>query len=1159
LTKSVVTLADKYEQAEGPVLIGALQAFVRLLVDQSRRDREAGLNTAGYVTGYRGSPVTTLDAQLWAAEAMLSRHDIRFEPGLNEELAATSLRGTQQVAWFGKPRVDGVFALWYAKGVGVDRAHESIKLGNMEGAARNGGVLLLAGDDHGAKSSVSAHQSDQNLAAAMVPTLSPATSDEILSWGQFGWALSRHSGLYCGFKAVTDTLDLTSSVNLPGWRFPIVRPERHGPDLNLREGMSALEQEALTVEHRLPAAQALVRANRLDTRTNGKRGAALVIVTAGTAWLDTAQALIDLGLTDERCAKLGIAVVKLALTWPVDPQFIAQECGGAAEVLVVEEKRGWIEQQLAEALYRAGLRPALSGKRDPKGGSLLAEFGTLDAGQVRRAIMRRLRDLGRTDEELKARASRLEEGDRRAQGLAAVAVRPAYFCSGCPHNLSTALPEDSSAMGATGCHGLAHFMPGRRTMQTVNMGNEGLPWVGAQSFVDTPHYFQNLGDGTYTHSGLLAIRASVAAKSNVTYKILYNDAVAMTGGQPMEGGLTPEQIVRELVAEGVSPVMLVSEDPARFNRADLPRSVRVLHRDELERVQRELREIAGTSAIVYEQTCANEKRRRRKRGDYPDPDRRLFINEAVCEGCGDCSVQSNCLSVEPVETEFGRKRRINQSSCNKDFSCIKGFCPSFVTVEGGRPARHVADFAALEARAASLPEPAVAGSDEGHNLLVAGIGGTGVLTVGAVLAMAAQIEGKAAKLLDMTGMAQKGGAVISHLRIAQDASRIPCARIGPEMADAVIACDMVVGSSPEALAVQGRRTALVANEDVVPTGEFQTNQSADFSAARFLAAIASRNDPGHVSSVHAGDLATHFLGDAIFTNFLMVGYAAQQGLLPVTLQAIDAALVLNGTALDGNRKALLLGRLAAHDPDFVADLAGSAMESRAVPGTLDAMIESRAAHLARYQDAAYAQTYRAEIAGVEELAAARDVADPQPFLIAAAEQLARLMAYKDEYEVARLYTRPEFAASIRQAFDGNLRLSLNLAPPFLPLGRDRKTGRPRKVRLGPWMFPLLRLISKGKRLRGGLLNPFGHTHERRMERALIGEYRELIRELASQLTDANVGVATEIAGSAALIKGYGPVKEEGVAQWRALLAEKLPLMAQAPTVIPAPAPEPART
>jgi indolepyruvate ferredoxin oxidoreductase len=1139
LTKTVVTLADKYERAEGPVLIGALQAFVRLLVDQSRRDREAGLVTAGYVTGYRGSPVTTLDAQLWAAEALLARHDIRFEPGLNEELAATSLRGTQQIAWFGTPRVQGVFSLWYAKGVGVDRAHESLKLGTMEGASRHGGVLLLAGDDHGAKSSVSAHQSDQNLAAAFVPTLSPATTAEILSLGQFGWALSRHSGLYCGFKTVTDTLDLTSSLDLPGWRFPIIQPERTGADLNLREGMSALDQEALTVEHRLPAAQEFVRVNRLDARTHGPANAALVIVTAGKAWLDTAQALIDLGLTDERCRKLGVAVLKLALTWPVDPEIIVQECGEAGEVLVVEEKRGWIEPQLAEVLYRARKHPVLSGKHDPQGASLLPAVGTLDAGQVRRAIMRRLHDMGRTDEELEARAVRLEETDHRAQGLSPVAVRPAYFCSGCPHNLSTALPEGSNAMGATGCHGLAHFMPGRRTMQTVNMGNEGMPWLGAQSFVDTPHMFQNLGDGTYTHSGLLAIRASVAAKSNVTFKILYNDAVAMTGGQPAEGALTPLQIVREMLAEGVRPVVLVTEDTTQYDEPDIPPGVRVLDRDELERVQRELRELRGTSAIVYEQTCANEKRRRRKRGEMPDPDRRLFINEAVCEGCGDCSVQSNCLSVEPVETEFGRKRRINQSSCNKDMSCIKGFCPSFVTVEGGSPARRSADFSALENRAESLPDPRVPGCDDGYNLLVAGIGGTGVLTVGAVLAMAAHLEGKAAKLLDMTGMAQKGGAVISHLRIAPQAAQIPSARIGPEMADAVIACDLVVGSSSEALAVQGPRTTLIANEDVVPTGEFQTNQAADFSAKRFLAAVASQGEPGRVETVHAGDLATHFLGDAIFTNFLMVGYAAQKGLLPVSLRAIDEALALNGTSLESNRKALLLGRLAAQDPDFVAGLADLSANVRAVPDTLEVMVESRAALLAAYQDERYASAYRDMIAEIEGLVAARGVAGAQPFLISAAEQLARLMAYKDEYEVARLNTRPEFAASIRQAFDGNLRLSLNLAPPFLPLGKDRKTGRPRKVRLGSGIFPLLRLLAKGKRLRGGLLDPFGYSRERRTERALVGEYRELLRQLASSMTEANAGIACEIAESAALVRGYGPVKDEGLAQWRSLLADKL--------------------
>ncbi len=1150
LTKNIVTLSDKYDRPDGQVMLNSMQAVVRLLLDQARRDRADGWQTGGYVTGYRGSPITTLDAQLWAAEKQLAAHDIRFEPGLNEELAATSLRGAQQVDWFGKARVEGIFALWYGKGLGVDRAHEALKLANLEGTASRGGVLVMAGDDHAAKSSASAHQSEQNLAAAFIPVLYPATTDELLSYGQAGWALSRFSGLYCGFKSVTDTLDLTATVDLPGAGFAIAMPDYGSPPLNIRRGMQALEQEALTVDHRLPAAQAFVRANALDRITHGGADNALTLVTAGKAWLDVAQALIDLGLTQDRCAKLGLRVAKLALVWPVEPLFARQACAGAREVLVVEEKRSFIEDQLARLLYGMADAPALSGKTAPDGSALLPAANVLDAGAVRRTIVARLTALGRMDAELSARAAELARRDRAAGELAVTAIRPAYFCSGCPHNRSTIVPDGSGAMGATGCHGLAHFMPERNTMWTVGMGSEGMPWVAAQSFVDTPHYFQNLGDGTYTHSGLLSIRASVAAKSNVTFKILYNDAVAMTGGQPMEGGLTPSQIARELVAEGVDPVVVVSEDPDALQKGDFPAGVAIRHRDELDAVQRELRVKTGTSAIIYEQTCANEKRRRRKKGAFPDPDKRLFINSAVCEGCGDCSVQSNCLSVEPVETEFGRKRRINQSSCNKDFTCIKGFCPSFVTVTGGKPARRATDMAALEQHIAALPVPVVAPSDAGHNMLVTGIGGTGVLTVGAVLAMAAHLEGKAAKVLDMTGMAQKGGAVTSHVRISGTIDAIPSARLGTQQADLVLACDLIVATAPDVLRAAGPDTRLIANEDVAPTGEFQTNQTLDLSAYRFLSAIAQRIPADRTDRFRAGDLATRLLGDAIFTNFMMIGFAAQRGLLPVGLDALDRALTLNGISVEANRHAVALGRLAAVDPDRLMALAGLDRPAPQMPDSLDAMVASRSALLTQYQNPAYAAGYRAWVEDLRDRLAARGLA-ADAFLTGVAHHLARLMAYKDEYEVARLFGDPAFRASLEEAFDGDFTLAFNLAPPLLPLGRDAMTGRPRKIALGGWMLPLFRLLAKGKGLRGRWIDPFGHTAERRMERAFPQEYRAMIDRLVPRLTAANLPLAEQIAQSVAVVRGYGPVKHEGVAQWRADSAALLARYESEPTNTPA--------
>ncbi|MDR2856683.1 MAG: indolepyruvate ferredoxin oxidoreductase family protein [Novosphingobium sp.] len=1147
MTKTVVTLDDKYVQEDGRVMLSSLQGVVRLLLDQARRDHAAGLKTAGYVTGYRGSPITTLDAQLWASEKLLQANDIRFEPGLNEELAATSIRGTQQLGWYGRPRVDGVFALWYAKGVGVERAGEAIKAANFEGTHRNGGALLLCGDDHAAKSSLTAHQSEHVLVTAMAPMLYPATTDEILTMGQLGWALSRASGLYVGMKAVTDTLDLTTTVTLPGHGFPIHMPEIAGPSPNLRPGMSALQQEEAVIEHRLPIVPLFAGLNRLDRISHDAPTRRLTIVTAGKAWLDVCQALADLGIDAVKCRAIGLRVVKLGLVWPIDTAFAREACGGGGEVLVVEEKRAFIEEQLARAFYGRADAPALSGKAEPDGTALISGVGVLDPGSVRKALVRRLSALGMLTDEAAARDAALRELESSAQGLQRTAIRAAYFCSGCPHNTSTLVPEGSNAMGATGCHGLAHFMPERRTMQTVSMGQEGMPWVGAQSFVETPHMFQNLGDGTYTHSGLLTIRASVAAKSNVTFKILYNDAVAMTGGQPAEGALSPEQIVHELVAEGVKPVVLVSEDPSRFPAGSLPAGVRVLHRDRLDAVQRELREFKGTSAIVYEQTCANEKRRRRKKGKYPNPDRRLFINTAVCEGCGDCSVQSNCLSVIPVETEFGRKRAIDQSTCNKDFSCVKGFCPSFVEVSGGTLVKRSFDDAALARLVADLPEPAVLDvSQQPQALLVTGIGGTGVLTVGAILAMAAHLEGKAAKVLDQTGMAQKGGAVTSHLRIGRDTDAIPSARLGTGQADVIIACDLIVGSAPETLALARPDTQVLANEDVTPTGEFQTNRNLDLTAGRFIAAIGRRVAPGNIATLRAGALAARLLGDSIFTNLMMVGFAAQKGLLPVSLGAIDEAVRLNGVAAGANLNALALGRLAAHSAADLFDLADTPSHEPHFPRTPAKVIESRVKLLTAYQDTAYAAHYRAFLGEIAATLKARGIADGEAFLVEAARNLGRLMAYKDEYEVARLYSDPAFARALADQFSGSPRLKVHLAPPLIARARDARTGRPRKIAFGPWVFTLFRLLARMKGLRGGAFDPFGYTAERRMERVLIGEYREVIEHVAAKVTPGTMPVAIEIAAAAELVSGYGPVKHKGFAAWRARITELLPQLDSVP-------------
>ncbi|CAN7328779.1 indolepyruvate ferredoxin oxidoreductase family protein [Phenylobacterium sp. LjRoot219] len=1140
MTKTVVTLDDKYTQESGQVFLSSLQALVRLPIEQARRDRAAGKTTAGYVTGYRGSPITTLDAQLWAAGKLLDAHAVRFEPGLNEELAATSLRGTQQLTWFGKSPYQGVFALWYAKGVGVDRACEALKLANFEGAAADGGVLVVAGDDHAAKSSASAHQSEHTLIAGFIPVLYPATTDEILEFGLYGWEMSRYSGLYVGLKTITDTLDLTSTVQLPAPDLQFVRPApRAGAKLNLVEGMTALQQEAAVVDHRLPAAQAFARANRLDRVPLDAARRELTIVTAGKAYLDVRQALQDLGFDEARRRAAGIRVVKIGMVWPLEPEFAREACAGSREVLVVEEKRPVLEEQLARVFYAlpAGQQPTISGKQDPEGRELLSAAGVLDPGKVRRAVVRRLEALGLLDDETRRHSDAFLKAEGELTELKLIAARPAFFCSGCPHNTSTVVPDGSMAMGATGCHGLAAYMPDRRTMITVGMGSEGMPWVGANSFVDTPHMFQNMGDGTFTHSGLLSIRAAVASNTNVTFKILYNDAVAMTGGQPAEGGLTADMMVRELVVEGAKPVVLLSEEPERFKNVELPASVRVLHRDRLDEIQRELRATPGVTAIVYDQTCANEKRRRRKRGKSPEPDMRLYINPAVCEGCGDCSKQSNCMSITPLETEFGRKRLIDQSSCNKDYSCVKGYCPSFVSVRGAQVAKRSIDLEVLNHMMAQLPtpQPAPLGAD-GYSLLVTGIGGTGVLTVGAVLGMAAHLEGKAAKVLDMTGMAQKGGAVTSHIKIGTSVDQIPSARLGVGQADLLVACDLIVASSPEVLSVARPDTQIVANDEIVPTGDFQANNAIDLSKSRFLNAIRKKIDDRNISTIAANTFSTKLVGDSIFTNIMMVGFAAQKGLLPLSVASIEEAVKLNGVAVKTNLQAFSLGRLAAERPDELLALTDPP-QVRSFPTTFEDMLANRSRHLAGYQDEAYAQTYLGFMRELEGKVRGRGVREPEPFLMEAANQLARLMAYKDEYEVARLYSAPEFRKGLQEQFAGDFKLSLNLGSPLLAFGRkDAKTGRPKKVELGAWILPLFGVLQRLKRLRGTPFDLFGYAAERRMERRLIGEYRELISGVADQLTDANLPVATKLAGAASSIAGYGPVKDAGVETWRTAVA-----------------------
>jgi indolepyruvate ferredoxin oxidoreductase len=1126
MTKSATTLDDKYLQHGGRVFMSSNQALVRLVLDQARRDRSAGLHTAGYVSGYRGSPLGVYDVALWGAQKLLDQHHVHFRPGLNEELAVSALRGTQQLAWFGKSQYEGIFGLWYGKGIGVDRACESLKLANLEGAAARGGFLAVAGDDHGGKSSDSAHQSEHTLIAALLPVLYPATIAEIIEFGLFGWALSRYSGCYVALKCITDTLDLSGAVELPDPHRPYAVPadfELPPAGLNLRPNQPPLVEEDWLVNRRLPAAAAFVRANGLDRTVIGGERRELAIVSAGKAYLDLRQGLADLGLDESRCRQLGIRLYKPGMVWPLERERLVEFAQGHKAVLVVEEKRPLMEEQIARHLYAlpADRRPDLAGKQDLRGAPLLPASGELNAALVRRAIVTLLEQLHLADAALEYRMREWRELEGRSLA-AGDASRPAYFCSGCPHNTSTRIPEGSLAIGGIGCHGLVAVVMDRNTMQFTPMGHEGSPWHAVGQFVDTPHVFTNMGDGTYSHSGILAIRAAVAARANITYKLLYNDAVAMTGGQPVESGITPLDMVNQLLAEGVRPVRLLSDQPEQYAQLKLPENTSLHHRDELDRIQRELREAKGVSAIVYEQTCAAEKRRRRKRGLAPEPEQRVFINPEVCEGCGDCSVQSNCISVLPLETEFGRKRRIDQSSCNKDYSCVKGFCPSFVTVTGAKIAvRAAGDAERLRQLVAELPEPALAPLDaQGRNILVTGIGGTGVLTVGALLGMAAHLDGKGCTVLDMTGMAQKGGAVTSHIRIAPDPAGVHASRLGEGMTDLLLACDLVVAAGSGVLrTLRPGHSVTVLNSDVAPTGDFQSNKHLDLNQSRLRAAVVEAARGAPLFELAATRLATRLTGDSIATNLLMLGYAAQKGLLPVSVGALLEAIRLNGSFVDGNLRTFGLGRLAAHAPEL---LARELSDELPLPplDTVDQVLASRVRLLTAWQDAAYASHYRGFIESI------RSRVGPLPggerYLREVALTLARLMAYKDEYEVARLYTDPAFATRLREQFAGDFKLSFHLAPPMLP-GRDA-SGRPRKRQFGGWTMGVFKLLRHLKRLRGTPFDPFGYSAERRLERRLIGEYRALIERITTRLDAGNLAAAIDVARAARDIAGYGPVK-----------------------------------
>lgn len=1155
-----ISLDDKYTLEQGRVFLTGTQALIRLTMMQRQRDKAAGLNTAGFITGYRGSPLGSVDQTAAKARKYLDAHQVKFVPGVNEDLAATSIWGTQQVNLFPDAKVDGVFSMWYGKGPGVDRSGDVFKHANGAGTAAHGGVLVLAGDDHAAKSSTNAHQSEHILKACGIPVLYPSSVQEYLDYGLHGWAMSRYTGLWVAMKCVTDVVESGATVDIDPQRVKIVMPddfELPVGGLNIRWPDGILEQEARLVNHKWYAALAYARANKLNRIIWDSPHARFGIMTAGKSYLDTRQALDDLGIDENVARDIGLRLYKVGMTWPLEAEGVRAFAQGLEEILVVEEKRQLLEYQLKEELYnwRDDTRPRVVGKFDDTGewsnkhraghgDWLLPGTYELNPTQIARAIASRIAKYFAghpIEQRVNQRIAFLEA----REATLTVSSKPnpqtdriPHFCSGCPHNTSTRVPEGSRALAGIGCHYMALWMD-RETSTFTHMGAEGTTWIGHAPFTNEKHVFANIGDGTYYHSGLLAIRAAVASRVNMTYKILFNDAVAMTGGQSHDGPLDPATISRQIAAEGVTPIVVVTDEPEKYPAAtDWAPGVTIRHRSELDAVQRELREAVGVSAMIYDQTCASEKRRRRKRNAYPDPAKRAVINEAVCEGCGDCSVKSNCLSVEPLETEFGRKRQINQSSCNKDFSCVTGFCPSFVTVEGGqlkkpkkaalKDASGVA-ISALE-RAAKLALPVLPSTAQPYGVLVTGIGGTGVVTVGQIIAMAAHVEGKACSVLDMSGLAQKGGPVMSHVRLADSTEHLHATRVGTGAADLVIACDVIVTGSRDALSRMGQgRTHAAINSTLAPTAAFVKNPDWKYPDAGAEALIRSACGAEAVAAIDAGKIATALMGDAIATNMFMLGYAWQHGWVPLSEAAILRSIALNGVSVEFNQQSFAWGRLAAHDlsaveKEFKVMAPAQVIEFKRSP-TLEELVARRVSFLRDYQNDAYAASYRQFVEQVR--AAESKVAASSKTLRlteAVARYLFKLMAYKDEYEVARLHSAPAFKAKINDMFEGNFTVKYHLAPPLL--SRHDAQGHLVKREFGSWVGKVFPVLASLRFLRGTMLDPFGHTQERKSERALIAQYRQTILRLLPQITADNLAQMVAVASIPEEIRGYGHVKEK---------------------------------
>lgn len=1153
INQGQISLDQKYTQGSGHVFMTGIQALVRLPMAQIRRDRAAGLNTAGFVSGYRGSPLGGYDQQLFSARKHLEQYNVKFQPGVNEDLAATAIWGSQQLNLSPGSSYDGVVGIWYGKGPGVDRCGDVFRHGNAAGSARNGGVLCLAGDDHGAKSSTVPHQSDHAFISALMPYLYPSSIHELIEMGLLGIAMSRYSGCWVGLKVITEVVETTAEIDLTDEMKPFIIPtdfEMPGGGLNLRWPDDRYEQDRRLQDYKGFAAIAFARANKVNRITMDLPKARFGIMASGKSYEDVRQALRELGITEEVAAKIGLRLYKIGMPWPLEPEGVRQFAVGLEEIFIVEERREIVENQVKQELFnwRDDVRPRIVGKMDEHDKRFLTFAAELSVSSLASSLTERLLRLNLNPEiaeMLRAKADWFNGREASQVQAASPISRTPYFCSGCPHNTSTKVPEGSRAFAGIGCHFMSLWMD-RNTETYTHMGGEGVPWVGVAPFTKEEHVFANLGDGTYFHSGSLAIRQAVASGANMTYKILYNDATAMTGGQHVDGELSPQQITFQLHAEGIRQIYLVSENPDAYPANDIAPGTKTAHRDELDAVMKTCRTLKGTSAIVFVQTCAAEKRRRRKRGLMEDPQRRVFINPAVCEGCGDCSVQSNCISVEPLETELGRKRAINQSACNKDYSCLKGFCPSFVTIDGGKLRSRVpAELGAI----GDLPEPASRPQlDRPYNIAVGGVGGTGVLTIGALLGMAAHIEGKASMILDMSGLAQKGGAVLSHVRLSEHTADVTCSRIVTGTADLVLAADEVVAASKETITLcESGRTTGIINNHVIPTADFILNRDFNFQTSKVNSVLESalRKESSFFDFTTPAEV---LLGDAIATNIMMMGYAYQRGLLPLSAQSIEQAIQVNGVAVKMNTQAFQLGRLAAADPARLAAMM-TGHDPVTAPKTLETMsldevIAHRSAHLTGYQNRKLAKRYRDLVTKVRDAAIDHGFGEELPRAVAI--NYAKLLAYKDEYEVARLFTDGKFEQQLREHFDGDYKISFNLAPPILSNGTDA-LGRPKKRAFGAWMLPVFKVLASLRGLRGTALDIFARSPDRKLERELITAYeKDVATVLGTPLSPATLETAVELLSLPDRVRGFGPVKEKAATDAQARHAQLVADLASPP-------------